>query len=145
MALKTAIEDQQSKSFSSSVTFFFLQIWRNRLPYSDHQKWKPSSKSTRGTSWTRNIKLLWWWIEYCVHSGLVTQTQLTTVEDANLVIADFGVFKFHLELCDQDVQNSTSQHNDDEEKHISQNCQRRKKLWKWNQDRRTRPLTPITN
>ena len=32
---------------------------------------------------------------------------------ANLVIADFGVFKFHLELCDQDVQNSTSQHNED--------------------------------
>ena len=34
---------------------------------------------------------------------LVTQTQLT----------DFGVFKFHVELSDQDVQNSTSQHNDD--------------------------------
>ena len=33
---------------------------------------------------------------------------------ANLVIADFGVFKFHVESCDQDVQNSTSQHNDDD-------------------------------
>ena len=41
-------------------------------------------------------------------------TQLTTaVGGANLVIADFGVFKFHVESCDQDVQNSTSQHDDD--------------------------------
>ena len=46
---------------------------------------------------------------------LVTQTQLTTTAGgANLVITDFGVFKFHVELSDQDVQNSTSQHNDDD-------------------------------
>ena len=46
---------------------------------------------------------------------LATRTRLTTTAGgANLVITDFGVFKFHVELSDQDVQNSTSQHNDDD-------------------------------
>ena len=46
---------------------------------------------------------------------LVIQTQLTTTAGgANLVITYFGVFKCHVELSDQDVHNSTSQHNDDD-------------------------------
>ena len=46
---------------------------------------------------------------------LATRTQLTTTAGgAILVIADFWVFKFPVELWDQDVQHSTSQHNDDD-------------------------------
>ena len=45
---------------------------------------------------------------------LTTRTRLTTTAlRENLVIADWGVFKCPVELWDQDVQNSTSQHNDD--------------------------------
>ena len=45
---------------------------------------------------------------------LTTRTRLTTTAlRENLVIADWGVLKFPVELWDQDVQNSTSQHNDD--------------------------------
>ena len=46
---------------------------------------------------------------------LTTRTRLTTTALCeNLVISDWGVLKFPVELWDQDVQNSTSQHNDDD-------------------------------
>ena len=50
VSLKTAIEDQQRNSFFLLCYMFVLQIWRNRFPYSNRQKWKPLSKSTSGPS-----------------------------------------------------------------------------------------------
>ena len=57
-------------------------------------------------------------MEYYVRSGHTRNSSpkpnLQQLRNANLVITDFGVFKFHVELSDQDVHNSTSQHNDDD-------------------------------
>ena len=68
---------------------------------------------------------------------LTTRTRLTTTaEYTNLLIEDFGVFKFPVELWDQNVQNSTSQHNDDgrRQKHFPEivknvrSCERETKI-----------------
>ena len=57
-------------------------------------------------------------MEYYVRSGHTGNSSpkpnLQQLRNANLVITDFGVFKFHVELSDQDVHNSISQHNDDD-------------------------------
>ena len=77
-------------------------------------------------------------MEYYVRSGHTGNSSpkpnLQQLRNANLVITDFGVFKFHVELSDQDVHNSISQHNDDDRKNtFPRHCQKRKKLWAWNQ------------
>ena len=57
VSLRTAIEDHQSNYFFL-LCYIFFSSWdmENTLPCSDRQKWKPPSKSTRGPSWSRNIK-----------------------------------------------------------------------------------------
>ena len=115
MTLKTTIEDQQSKSFFLLCYIFFSSDMEKQTPMQ-----RPSEVETVFKEYTRGIMDAKY-KTFMVMNGILCPlrsrhpTQLTTaVGGANLVIADFGVFKFHVESCDQDVQNSTSQHNDDD-------------------------------
>ena len=116
VSLRTAIEDHQSNYFFL-LCYIFFSSWdmENTLPCSDRQKWKPPSKSTRGPSWSRNIKFLWWWMEYCVRSGHTWNSppKLDLQQLWGTQIWWLQTLEFPVELWDQDVQNSTSQHNDD--------------------------------
>ena len=115
MTLKTTIEDQQSKSFFLLCYIFFSSDMEKQTPMQ-----RPSEVETVFKEYTRGIMDAKY-KTFMVMNGILCPlrsrhpTQLTTaVGGANLVIADFGVFKFHVESCDQDVQNSTSQHNDED-------------------------------
>ena len=115
--LKTAIENQQRNSFFSSVTCFSSDMKKQTLIHQPSEVEISFKEYTRAIMNVKYKTFLLMNIILCPIKSyweLATRTRLTTtVWDAILMIADFVVFKFPIELWDQNVQNSTSQHDDD--------------------------------